>query len=940
MVLGPNLLYAQWVGGRIISVEDETLGKLKKSRRNKRWYLRWWAWCLWVLLCLILTFAAISLWAWTQRYDLMEDWVISKLDEYGIEADLDIVSVTQTSAEIKNIQLQRGGQEFLTVETLRAGYIWPDIRDRKIKRIDLEGVTGQLALNEAWRPQDWITALLPEEANSNPDSVSLFPENGIGLKDATLKLTSPLGKSTLYIDADIPTSMDFSAEITLAPSELTYGGYAAKGAGFVTLERGANKLRVIGQAQTETLSNKNLEFTEAHLQIDGTLNLESYAYVGGVSLDGDSLASELFASGPAHIAWDGEVSPRGDLQASGTWTLTAENARSPRPVRAKEVAEKLSLAPALMNVPVTEHYAPHLQETVLGFVMGSDIAGQGRLDYDSNGFTVNPVGEFKVKSDKNEISLSARTSENFYTFDQAAGLITSQMNAAFQAPVGLKLTNIKLQAASDNGLRLNGVQKFEAGLSTQADWNVTDIEGRPARLGPLQAQFQYHATNNPRRISVQTALDYDGALPGGYVEGLTLEGRLNARLYDARQELDFTPKRGSLINLKSLETPTNWTGEDISFSLPQTENFFIRTPKQSTLSAMLNSAKFTLTQPANQTAGPQKLDIESESMDLNGTVHPDETQSWEIKFGNVNYSSETLPGPGTTGQAETADLTAHLTPNQPPKIELRSPSIIAQSPQVRLSDLDVSLKGTPDAYAIQHNGGSISVIGSDFADTAKAAGLGSFPANGTINFSDDTFRGQANLRVAKANDAEVNVDYTYSNGAGVMEVDIPSILFEPKGLQPQNLVPAFQGKIARVDGEARAKLNIAFTDGTITSSSGTLNLIDLENKSIIAMDGMVEKPALKDAPSNLKITGRYILQPELMGLLKDQAAGAGGEIQLTDAMARLMQTQDFHAFVYEGQDYDCGSKLGYFEAVMAYAKSHPEIGSGVRDLISQSAKQE
>lgn len=116
------------------------------------------------------------------------------------------------------------------------------------------------------------------------------------------------------------------------------------------------------------------------------------------------------------------------------------------------------------------------------------------------------------------------------------------------------------------------------------------------------------------------------------------------------------------------------------------------------------------------------------------------------------------------------------------------------------------------------------------------------------------------------------------------------------------------------------------------------NLKAAKNKSIIAMDGMVEKPALKDAPSNLKITGRYILQPELMSLLKNQAAGAGGEIQLTDAMARLMQTQDFHAFVYEGQDYDCGSKLGYFEAVMAYAKSHAEIGSGARDLISKSAK--
>jgi len=96
--------------------------------------------------------------------------------------------------------------------------------------------------------------------------------------------------------------------------------------------------------------------------------------------------------------------------------------------------------------------------------------------------------------------------------------------------------------------------------------------------------------------------------------------------------------------------------------------------------------------------------------------------------------------------------------------------------------------------------------------------------------------------------------------------------------------------------------------------------------AIIPMEGMVEKPARKDAPSNLKITGRYILQPELMGLLKDQAAGAGGEIQLTDAMARLMETQDFHALVYEGQDYDCGSKLGYFEAVMAFAQNHKDTG--------------
>ncbi|MEP4053473.1 MAG: UTP--glucose-1-phosphate uridylyltransferase GalU [Litorimonas sp.] len=139
------------------------------------------------------------------------------------------------------------------------------------------------------------------------------------------------------------------------------------------------------------------------------------------------------------------------------------------------------------------------------------------------------------------------------------------------------------------------------------------------------------------------------------------------------------------------------------------------------------------------------------------------------------------------------------------------------------------------------------------------------------------------------------------------------------------------GNIIAVDPVPEDKVS---SYGVIKPKSGE----DYRAKKIIVMDGMVEKPSADKAPSNLKITGRYILQPELMGLLKDQAAGAGGEIQLTDAMARLMNEQDFHAFAYEGQDYDCGSKLGYFEAVMAYARTHGEIGEGARTLIRNSAK--
>ena len=117
------------------------------------------------------------------------------------------------------------------------------------------------------------------------------------------------------------------------------------------------------------------------------------------------------------------------------------------------------------------------------------------------------------------------------------------------------------------------------------------------------------------------------------------------------------------------------------------------------------------------------------------------------------------------------------------------------------------------------------------------------------------------------------------------------------------------------------------------SSYGVIAPKGTRDGNLIEMSGMVEKPAREDAPSNLKITGRYILQPEIFGLLEDQGAGAGGEIQLTDAMVRLMEFQAFHAIEFDGQDYDCGSKAGYFEAVLAHALDHPEIGAQARTMV-------
>ena len=101
--------------------------------------------------------------------------------------------------------------------------------------------------------------------------------------------------------------------------------------------------------------------------------------------------------------------------------------------------------------------------------------------------------------------------------------------------------------------------------------------------------------------------------------------------------------------------------------------------------------------------------------------------------------------------------------------------------------------------------------------------------------------------------------------------------------------------------------------------------------------GMVEKPKQGTAPSNLIISGRYVLGPEIFGILEKGERGAGGEIQLTDGMKALAQNQSFHGVRFDGKTYDCGSKLGFLAANVAFALARPDIADGFRAELKKIA---
>jgi UTP--glucose-1-phosphate uridylyltransferase len=104
---------------------------------------------------------------------------------------------------------------------------------------------------------------------------------------------------------------------------------------------------------------------------------------------------------------------------------------------------------------------------------------------------------------------------------------------------------------------------------------------------------------------------------------------------------------------------------------------------------------------------------------------------------------------------------------------------------------------------------------------------------------------------------------------------------------------------------------------------------------LVAVTGLVEKPAPKDAPSNLSIIGRYVLMPEVIKYLAMMERGAGNEVQLTDGMARLIGEQPFHGLRYQGTRFDCGDKVGFLEAQIAFALKRPDMADAVHAFLKK-----
>ena len=147
-------------------------------------------------------------------------------------------------------------------------------------------------------------------------------------------------------------------------------------------------------------------------------------------------------------------------------------------------------------------------------------------------------------------------------------------------------------------------------------------------------------------------------------------------------------------------------------------------------------------------------------------------------------------------------------------------------------------------------------------------------------------------------------------------------------------VPVLRQMVEVYEKSGGSVIAVQDVDRADTASYGIVSSQPVSPR-LSRLSGIVEKPKPEDAPSTLAVVGRYVLSPRIFHYLENLRPGAGREIQLTDAIGRLLRDEAVHAYEFEGHRYDCGSKLGYLKATVGYALKHPEVGAGFREYLSK-----
>lgn len=768
---------------------------------------------VWILLTLLLAIVFAAAWAWSNRYELIERQTITYFDSLGIQADLNIRSATLKSADIRNISLAYDGKPFLQLKRLQAAYQWRELLDGTVEWLDFTGVNAVLTVDETgaiidgWRP--------PGTGGGTG-----FPRRGIGVTDASILLQTPYGDVPITGNGDFESLEQFELTGELAPVTLTRDGSRLTTGGPFTITSRPEAYTLLLPGSPLTVSNPSGALRDTQLLLDGRIEKDTGVVMGTASLTGGVFDTDAGLAGRIITTdvkgrWDGTK-----FSSNVTTKLTA--VRVTEDGRRDDLAKTLSLANALIEVPVAQNFAPDLVAPIDDILSGSNMAAALLITLSDTERTVTLQSPMTLQASQTQAVIGPIKDIPAYHYETGADAYAVAIKASLSRPTALTLDPLRLRIRSPNGISVGGLASASGQLKTRANWRATTLTDRPARIGPLSVGFDYVAPiDAASKLILRGAADYDGDIPGGYVDGLTAGGILTAHLQDGRTRVDLSPNRP--IKIDRLETTSEWLITDFTGQIKPGTPLYVRQGlERASVNTALINGQLTASRPASDLADAAALDVQFGRAELTGDIRAD-TQSWNIGFSDLGLQSDTFPVAGTDLTIPNGDLTVGLSTNERSTFLVKAPTATLLTPAYSVSGMAFEAAGTAEHYDMAFEQGRVQMLN----QTAGAFPIPVLPLSGTAVFADGQFTGTAQTSLPRAPDTPIDISYRLKDGQGDANIKIEGLRFRPGGLQPQDLVPTLRGKIASVDGRVNADLAVVFGADITPTGTGTFDIVNM-----------------------------------------------------------------------------------------------------------------
>ncbi|HHL43487.1 MAG TPA: hypothetical protein ENJ42_07715 [Hellea balneolensis] len=374
----------------------------------------------------------------------------------------------------------------------------------------------------------------------------------------------------------------------------------------------------------------------------------------------------------------------------------------------------------------------------------------------------------------------------------------------------LQIRGLDFRAHSRNGLALEGVESIAAKIFSTKTW-VKTVERTKTRLAPFAVDFSFENTARQRSVGFSGALDYDGLVPGGTIQGLKAKGGLDIRLRGGGFVMDFLPE--TPVSLTRFTNASGWTVKNARFNIADGRKILQRRGAARPLSSRLVNVRADVSSPD----GGRNLSMQFTQIDIQSDFSK-QPQIWSLDYKDMRVRSEDFPSPGTRVQSPAGTLVVTQHRDGQMEFQARTPNTKIKTENVRINQVSLNVYGRPDDFTLDYDAPRVKFMGGN---------IPILPMVGTARMTDNVLHGEAQSELPLTKDMPMIITFSSKDGQGHVNIKMDRLEFDPRGLQPQHLAPALKGKIADVSGAVSLDFDFDFGGGVPMSSRG-----------IVALDGL------------------------------------------------------------------------------------------------------